>query len=77
MYFGGVLLFFAGFLEFLIGNTFAFAVYMSFGAFWYTLATTLQPTSFASVDGAASQPFNAGVGKNKLPTRGVIWCLLT
>ena len=32
-----------GFLEFIIGNTFPFVVFMSFGAFWLGFAATLQP----------------------------------
>ncbi len=31
------------FLEFILGNTFPFIVFMSFGAFWLTFAATLQP----------------------------------
>jgi succinate-acetate transporter protein len=32
-----------GFLEFILGNTFPFVVFTSFGAFWLTFAATLQP----------------------------------
>lgn len=32
-----------GFLEFILGNTFPFVVFISFGAFWLTFAATLQP----------------------------------
>ena len=32
-----------GFLEFILGNTFPFVVFMSFGAFWLTFGATLQP----------------------------------
>jgi uncharacterized protein len=36
-----------GFLEFILGNTFPFVVFSSFGAFWLTLASTLQPFYYA------------------------------
>lgn len=32
-----------GFLEFILGNTFPFVVFSSFGAFWLTFGSTLQP----------------------------------
>lgn len=66
-----------GFLEFILGNTFPFVVFCSFGAFWLTFAATLQPfynaygaygsataTSQAETlsTGIASQGFNASFG---------------
>lgn len=36
-----------GFLEFILGNTFPFVVFMSFGAFWLSFAATLQPFYYA------------------------------
>jgi len=42
-FFGGLLMLVGGFLEFILGNTFPFVVFMSFGAFWLTFAATLQP----------------------------------
>jgi succinate-acetate transporter protein len=36
-----------GFLEFILGNTFPFVVFISFGAFWLTFAATLTPSYFA------------------------------
>jgi succinate-acetate transporter protein len=36
-----------GFLEFILGNTFPFVVFVSFGAFWLTFAATLQPVYMA------------------------------
>jgi succinate-acetate transporter protein len=36
-----------GFLEFILGNTFPFVVFSSFGAFWLTFAATLQPFYYA------------------------------
>lgn len=42
-----------GFLEFILGNTFPFVVFTTFGAFWLTYGGTLQPFFNAS---AAYQP---------------------
>ncbi|KAG9231729.1 GPR1/FUN34/YaaH-class plasma membrane protein-like protein [Amylocarpus encephaloides] len=42
-FFGGLLMIIGGFLEFILGNTFPFVVFTSFGAFWLTFAATLQP----------------------------------
>jgi len=38
---------FGGVLEFILGNTFPFVVFMSFGAFWLSFAATLQPFYYA------------------------------
>jgi len=51
-----------GFLEFVLGNTFPFVVFISFGAFWLTLAATLQP--FYNAYGAyapAGEPASSGI----------------
>ena len=37
----------SGFLEFILGNTFPFVVFSSFGAFWLTFAATLTPSYYA------------------------------
>ncbi|RFU30380.1 hypothetical protein B7463_g5960, partial [Scytalidium lignicola] len=42
-FFGGLLMMVGGILEFVLGNTFPFVVFVSFGAFWLTFASTLQP----------------------------------
>jgi len=42
-FFGGLLMTVGGFLEFVLGNTFPFVVFSSFGAFWLSFASTLQP----------------------------------
>jgi len=42
-FFGGLLMILGGFLEFILGNTFPFVVFSSFGAFWLTFASTLTP----------------------------------
>jgi succinate-acetate transporter protein len=46
-FFGGLLMIVGGFLEFILGNTFPFVVFISFGAFWLTFAATLQPFYYA------------------------------
>ncbi|KAF1987491.1 GPR1/FUN34/YaaH-class plasma membrane protein [Aulographum hederae CBS 113979] len=42
-FFGGLLMVLGSLGEFLIGNTFPFVVFGSFGAFWLSFAATLQP----------------------------------
>lgn len=62
----------SGVMEFIIGNTFPFVVFCSFGAFWLTFATTLVPfynaygaysTTESIADGLNTQGFNASFGK--------------
>ena len=51
-----------GFLEFILGNTFPFVVFISFGAFWLTFAATLQPFYFSyGLYAAAGEPEAAGI----------------
>lgn len=51
-----------GFLEFILGNTFPFVVFTSFGAFWLAFAATLQPFYYAYGSYAPSgQPEAAGL----------------
>ncbi|PBP18420.1 hypothetical protein BUE80_DR010820 [Diplocarpon rosae] len=72
-FFGGLLMLLGGFLEFILGNTFPFIVFMSFGAFWLSFAATLQPFYAASAsyapnpvtspaEGLATVGFNASFG---------------
>jgi uncharacterized protein len=42
-FFGGLLMIIGSFLEFILGNTFPFVVFGSFGAFWLTFGATLTP----------------------------------
>jgi succinate-acetate transporter protein len=51
-----------GFLEFILGNTFPFVVFTSFGAFWLTFASTLTPyySAYASY-APAGQSAAAGI----------------
>jgi len=44
------------FLEFILGNTFPFVVFGSFGAFWLTFAATLTPFYNASIAYEPSNP---------------------
>lgn len=46
-FFGGLLMIIGGLLEFILGNTFPFVVFMSFGGFWLAFAATLQPFYYA------------------------------
>lgn len=72
-FFGGLLQFTTGLLEFVLGNTFPSVVFCTFGAFFLSLGGTLNPSfaafsSFAPAGQAASvglttQAFNAGFGK--------------
>ncbi|KAI9798770.1 MAG: hypothetical protein M1833_004600 [Piccolia ochrophora] len=41
---GGLLMFLGGIMEFILGNTFSFVVFCSFGGFWFSLGATLQPS---------------------------------
>jgi uncharacterized protein len=51
-----------GFLEFILGNTFPFVVFISFGAFWLTFASTLQPFYYAyGLYAPAGEPEAAGL----------------
>lgn len=61
-FFGGLLMIVGGFLEFILGNTFPFVVFSSFGAFWLAFAATLQPfySAYASY-APAGQPAAAGL----------------
>ena len=61
-----------GIMEFILGNTFPFVVFCSFGGFWFAFATTLTPfynaygaysTIDNPVDGLNTAGFNASFGK--------------
>lgn len=61
-----------GLLEWVLGNTFSFVVFTSFGAFWLTFAATLQPFYMsyglyappggAATEGLATVGFTASFG---------------
>ncbi|KAH0829322.1 hypothetical protein AYO21_05728 [Fonsecaea monophora] len=48
-FFGGLLMVLGAFLEFILGNTFPFVVFGSFGAFWLSFGATLTPYFNASI----------------------------
>lgn len=66
-FFGGLLMMLGSLGEFLIGNTFPFVVFGSFGAFWLSWAATLQPSFNAY--GAYSTTDNPADGINTIGFR--------
>jgi len=48
-FFGGLLMILGSLLEFVLGNTFPFVVFGSFGSFWLTFGATLTPWFNASI----------------------------
>ena len=48
-FFGGLLMIIGAVLEFILGNTFPFVVFGSFGAFWLTFGATLTPYYNAAI----------------------------
>jgi len=61
---GGVGLYVAGLLEFILGNTFPFVVFFSFGGYWATFGfinSPQQALTSAYATGAESPEFNAGI----------------
>ena len=54
-WFGGLLMFTGGVLEWVLGNTFSATVYTSYGAFWFALGTTLTP-AFNAYGAYATDP---------------------
>ncbi|KAI4186274.1 MAG: hypothetical protein LQ346_005723 [Caloplaca aetnensis] len=71
-FFGGLLMTLGGILEFVLGNTFAFVVFCSYGAYWFTEGITLTPfygayAAYASdatnpMEGFNSEGFHATYG---------------
>src|ERR1700712_1032628 len=58
-FFGGLLMILGGFLEFILGNTFPFVVFGSFGAFWLAFGATLTPYFNASIAYDPTHPFTS------------------
>lgn len=58
LFFGGILMLVGGLLEFILGNSFPAVVFMSFGSFYLTLGSTLQPFygAYAAYSPSASNP---------------------
>ncbi|KAM0325823.1 hypothetical protein ACHAQA_007125 [Verticillium albo-atrum] len=72
-FFGGLLMFLGGLLEWILGNTFPAVVFLTFSAFWFTFGATLNPSfaAFASyappdatsvAEGLQTRGFNASFG---------------
>ncbi|KAM0271618.1 hypothetical protein ACHAQH_009045 [Verticillium albo-atrum] len=66
-FFGGLLMFLGGLLEWILGNTFPAVVFLTFSAFWFTFGATLNP-SFAAF--ASYAPPDAASVSEGLQTRG-------
>ncbi|KAK2004399.1 GPR1/FUN34/YaaH-class plasma membrane protein [Colletotrichum falcatum] len=66
-FFGGLLMFVGGLLEWVLGNTFPSVVFLTFSAFWFTFGATLNP-SFAAFSSYA--PAGAASGAAGLTTQG-------
>jgi len=58
-FFGGLLMVLGGLLEFILGNTFPFVVFSSFGAFWLSFGATLTPYFNASAAYLPDDPAKA------------------
>ncbi|KAM0786195.1 hypothetical protein ACM66B_007000 [Microbotryomycetes sp. NB124-2] len=59
---GGLGLYLAGLLEWILGNTFPATVFSTFGGFWLAFAFLLDPTkTIAEALGAATVDYNAGL----------------
>ncbi|TVY68686.1 Protein alcS [Lachnellula suecica] len=64
IFLGGMIQLIGGLLEFVLGNTFSFVVFSSFGGFWLSFGTTLQSSfgateAYAATGGANSPQFAA------------------
>lgn len=66
-FFGGLLMFVGGMLEWVLGNTFPSVVFTTFGAYWLSFGATLNP-SFAAFSSYA--PPGAASGAEGLATKG-------
>lgn len=67
LFMGGMLQVIGAVLEFVLGNTFSFVVFSTFGGFWLAFGTTLQPSSgtaaaFEASGGHESPVFAASFG---------------
>lgn len=66
IWFGGMLLIFAGIGEFLLGNTFPFLVFMGYGAHFLTFATTFIPFFNAVSAYTDGTPYLGQAGENQM-----------
>ena len=67
IFMGGMLQLIGGFLEFVLGNTFSFVVFSTFGGFWLAFGTTMVPSfgaaaAYAETGGLESPEFAATFG---------------
>jgi succinate-acetate transporter protein len=67
---GGIAMNIAGIAEFILGNTFPFAVFIIYGCYWVSLAYTGDPShlllSAYGAEGAVSKPWNSAQGNFSL-----------
>ncbi|CAK1366984.1 unnamed protein product [Cercospora beticola] len=59
--YGGILMWIGGLLEFVLGNTFPFVVFATFGSFWAAYGATLMP-AFETYQSFATDPDVAATG---------------
>ncbi|KAH8925521.1 hypothetical protein BT69DRAFT_1348695 [Atractiella rhizophila] len=62
---GGICMYLAGIMEWILGNTFPFVVFTTFGGYWlaaYFLFAPSQSLVSAFAEGADSVPYNIGLG---------------
>jgi len=76
-FFGGLLMLLGGFLEFILGNTFPFVVFTSFGAFWLTFGGTLQPyfNAYGAYAPAGSTSIAAGLTTEGFNASFAFWLI--
>ncbi|KAF2098734.1 GPR1/FUN34/YaaH-class plasma membrane protein [Rhizodiscina lignyota] len=65
-FFGGLLMVLGGLGEWIMGNTFPFVVFASFGAFWLAFGATLQPF-YSAYGNYATDPSNPATGLTSIP----------
>lgn len=69
-FFGGLLMILGSVLEFILGNTFPFVVFGTFGAFWLSYGATLTPYFNAAVAYQPNEPATAAMNPQFLATFG-------
>ncbi|RMZ78521.1 hypothetical protein DV737_g3791, partial [Chaetothyriales sp. CBS 132003] len=69
-FFGGLLMIISSILEFILGNTFPFVVFGSFGSFWLAWGATLTPYFNASIAYQPDKPATALLNPTFLSTYG-------
>ncbi|KAK5089280.1 hypothetical protein LTR70_006795 [Exophiala xenobiotica] len=69
-FFGGLLMILGSLLEFVLGNTFPFVVFGTFGAFWLTFGATLTPSFNASIAYLPDDPHASAADPTFMSTFG-------